>query len=333
MACDDTIPAEYWLTDPLSLIHATTLEELEGLRADVIGFLWKGAGLPTRLPDAVTEGVASPLTDVPNLDRCDRLRVDIPDGVGTTFVSTNYLLRPLSANGKAAVVHHGHAHDLDSLGVGDLIRALVSDGVAVVSMWMPGYGPNTPAQNGPVTHQYMADYETLTFCALRPFLEPVIVCWNHVEQTVNPTCRLMTGLSGGGWTSTLIGALDTRFDLTCEIAGSYPHYLRTGDCGQKSIGDWEQMGGTTPPYPGIGPLYNDVSYLDLYLLACTGGRQRVQFLNRTDTSCFDGPHWQTYEPRLQEYAQKFGGKCSVFQYTLNDHAVTPLIIQEIRRRF
>jgi hypothetical protein len=65
----------------------------------------------------------------------------------------------------------------------------------------------------------------------------------------------MGGLSGGGWTTTVYGAVDPRIDALYPVAGSMPLELRRGH--PAHLGDEEQR------YP---PLYSLVSYQDLYVL-------------------------------------------------------------------
>jgi hypothetical protein len=84
----------------------------------------------------------------------------------------------------------------------------------------------------------------------------------------------MTGLSGGGWTTTLYAAIDPTILCSFPVAGSIPLYLRTGE----SIGDREQF---EPSF------YRIAGYPDLYILGAHGrGRKQVQILVRRDDCCF-----------------------------------------------
>ncbi len=85
----------------------------------------------------------------------------------------------------------------------------------------------------------------------------------------------MIGLSGGGWTTNIIAAIDNRIKYSFSIAGSMPLYYRYGG----SLGDIEQY---------IPQLYRDVAgYLDIYILGAFGkGRKQIQILNRYDDCCF-----------------------------------------------
>jgi hypothetical protein len=85
----------------------------------------------------------------------------------------------------------------------------------------------------------------------------------------------MVGLSGGGWTTNLLAAIDERIKYSFSVAGSMPLYYRS----DASMGDIEQF---------LPELYRDIAgYPDLYVLGAYGkGRKQVQILNRKDDCCF-----------------------------------------------
>ena len=85
----------------------------------------------------------------------------------------------------------------------------------------------------------------------------------------------MVGLSGGGWTTNLLAAIDERIKYSFSVAGSMPLYYRSGG----SMGDIEQF---------LPELYRDIAgYPELYVLGAFGkGRKQVQILNRNDDCCF-----------------------------------------------
>ena len=110
---------------------------------------------------------------------------------------------------------------------------------------------------------------------LRYFLEPEIVSLNYLLQKENYENVNMVGLSGGGWTTNLLAAIDERIKYSFSVAGSMPLYYRSGG----SMGDIEQF---------LPELYRDIAgYPDLYVLGAYGkGRKQVQILNRNDDCCF-----------------------------------------------
>lgn len=126
----------------------------------------------------------------------------------------------------------------------------------------------------------------------RPFLEPVVACINYWNQhcDVNPDIT-MIGLSGGGWTTHLLAAIDPRIKLSFPIAGSYPLYLRNGEENKAHLGDLEQY---------YEPLYNEdiasdgtgggiATWLEIYALGGIGkGRKQIMITSQYDDCCFFG---------------------------------------------
>ena len=152
---------------------------------------------------------------------------------------------------------------------------------------MPLVGPNT----GPtVSHDNMVYYESASVNPMKFFLEPIAVVLNYVDDEYNFSDVTMVGLSGGGWTTHLYAAIDTRITASFPVAGSLPLYLHEGACGED--GDYEQG---KPAHliklsPMVSFFYEQVaSYLDLYILASYGlGRTQIQILNQFDSCCFWG---------------------------------------------
>ena len=109
----------------------------------------------------------------------------------------------------------------------------------------------------------------------------------------------MVGLSGGGWTTNLISALDDRIKYSFNVAGSIPLYYRE----RGSIGDIEQY---------LPQLYRDIAgYPDLYILGAFGkGRKQVQILNRQDDCCFG--------QKQHDPARDYSSDMHLFEQTVKD---------------
>src|SRR5439155_16801794 len=111
----------------------------------------------------------------------------------------------------------------------------------------------------------------------------------------------MTGLSGGGWATTIYAAIDPTIRCSFPVAGTIPLYLRT----KGSVGDREQF---EPTFYGIA------GYPDLYILGAQGrGRKQVQILVRRDDCCFgEAQHdvqssGMAYAESLREYESLVAG--------------------------
>ena len=260
-------------------------------RADVIRYI---SGLPTVLP-TVTSGIVSPVGSLSNLSRTDQLDLNLS---GTCVVGaspaqfTAHLLAyhwvPIVANGKAALHCGGHANTFDddksapgsvTSGFGDwrMISSLLTAGFDVIGYYMPTYGPvyiglkesswpNGPDGAGQSGHNWLIQFAA---CPLRYFLGLPIACVNYLVS-LGFTDITSIGLSGGGWSSTWLTALDTRISRGYSVAGTQPLYMRSDG----SIGDVEQFS---------SDIYRIVNYLDLYCLAAQG-RRHIQIYNRGNGS-------------------------------------------------
>lgn len=114
---------------------------------------------------------------------------------------------------------------------------------------------------------------------LRYFLEPAYGAISYALSLRSYSKVIVSGLSGGGWTTTLLAAIDPRITNSYAVAGSVPFPYRAA-----SEGDWEQR-------DGMAPL--NVDYSDLYLMgtvdAAGNPTRRVGLLhNGADACCFKG---------------------------------------------
>ena len=144
------------------------------------------------------------------------------------------------------------------------------------------------------SHNQFELVENENFSPIKFFVEPVIVSINYLEKYHTFDSYHMIGISGGGWTTTLVAALDDRINESFSVAGSYPIFLRSDP---KNFGDYEQH---------HLEFYKIANYLDLYVMASTGlDRKFVQIFNMYDPCCFDGTSFQEYENEITEIVNKF----------------------------
>lgn len=264
-------------------LSVKTAGDVTTYRAAMIGEIWSGGGFPATGADSVATGVSNPIsaTGFTNLASVDQLTI----GMGGGFTSSPHVFRPTSSNNKLALVHQGHSTDLNEAGVGDTIRALSNAGYTVVGLLMIGSGSTA-------THNtYPAPTESLNY--LRYFMEPMARAINELLGE-GWDGIYMTGLSGGGWSTHLYAAIDTRIDASVAVAGSLP--LDRTPLGGR---DWEQN------LPGLG-----VDYYDLYVLSASGGRTQSQILNYYEPSPFGyGPFsaGADYSAYIAGYAAAIGG--------------------------
>ncbi len=316
-------------------------------RNELVRYIWGAGGFPKRrLPDIVVTNVPSPVKGLSHLARVDEFRVDQSPGLQ----GLAYHFSPARPNRELVVVHHGHACTLDDdpsprevgYGLQRTINALLREGYGVLGVFMPHMSPGDCTGG----HDALMRSAVREGSPMKYFLDPIAVCLNHLRmrsQAGNfPKYRSfhMTGLSGGGWTTTVYAAVDTAIRRSFPVAGSIPLYLRQGG----SVGDLEQF---EPSF------YSIAGYPDLYLLGAHGrGRQQVQILVRRDDCCFgQAQHsektagldyeqsMREYEGRVQQALRRTGqGSFQVVidevapSHMISHHAIENVILPGLRLR-
>jgi hypothetical protein len=289
-------------------------------RARLIRYVWKGAGLPSGLPQ-VTRGVSVPaLAGLAPLRRIDELSVALGHGL----VSRVFHALPRPAwNGRLVIYHNGHGEPFEAMF--RTVNALLGLGCSVLICAMPLKHWNAiPSLS---SHDELGRWESNDFSALTFFLEPVAVALNHAVAD-RPASVEMIGLSGGGWTTTVYAALDPRVTRSYPVAGSLPFSLRgTSPNVTSSIGDWEQRRQTLPGFYGIA------GYLDLYVMGAAGGRRQLQILNRFDPCCFSGIGHRGYAATVSRRAGLIGaGRWDLLEDATHAvHTISPYALSAILR--
>lgn len=270
------------------VVTFTTLNQLEPRRQALRTKIWGTAGLPTTQATvhALTANCTQPAFSGVALKQELRFPMGAIEGLACHLV-------PTSANGRLVVYNPGHANTVGdgsnwssdvNGGYGDqrAIQALLTDGYSVLLTFMPQFRPDDPP-NG-VNHQAM-----FTNPAMQPaigsvwqyFFGAVLGGLNYVQNNAAAggfpqyTEYDMLGLSGGGWTTVVYAAVDTRIKTSIHVAGSEPLEFWGQDLQEEQT---------------LAPLYDIAAYRDLYILGAAGGRRQVQVLNRRDSCCFF-PGW------------------------------------------
>lgn len=145
------------------------------------------------------------------------------------------------------------------------------------------------------------------------FLNPVAEVLNYVLARRDYAHVVMAGFSGGGWTTTVYAALDTRIDLSIPVAGSLPLFLKLVQP-LEPLGDLEQV---------YKPLLDIANYQEMYVMAVDRGRRQVQMLNRLDKCCHFGSASRVYVPAVAAKGTLVGGTWEMFMdMDSRRHAVT-----------
>lgn len=305
-------------------ITFTASSQLEPRRRALRNVIWGSTSLPTTQATvhALTSNCSSPAFTGVTLKQELRFPMGPIEGLACHFV-------PTSPNGRLVVYNPGHANTVtdgsnwssDALGgYGDqrAIQALLADGYSVLLTFMPQFRPDdVPAPN------HVAMFTNPAFGSVwQYFLGAVVGGLNYVQNNSasggfpNYTEFDMLGLSGGGWTTVIYAAVDTRIKTSIHVAGSEP------------LDFWGVEGHEEQTLP---QLYNVAAYRDLYILGAAGGRRQVQILNRRDSCCFF-PGWQggvaaTWQTNVRSYESAVRsalvnlGDSGVFRTEIDEAAV------------
>lgn len=292
------------------------LSQVDIVRQTIIDTLWQQGTLPDLLPDVttnITNGlILDQFVDLADLERIDKLSIKMD----YEFTSVAYHFRAANPNGALVLYHQGHSGDFD-LGR-NTIQYFLSEGYDVVGLSMPGTGKMYPYPETIMSselglihldrglnsiqppHSLFVRLEPIIGNGLRFFVEPSIAVINYaIQEGYNHIA--MTGISGGGWTTAFVAAIDTRVRQSYPVAGTYPFYLRYDL--QDDLGDWEQF------LPSLAP---EINYFDLYTLASIGeNRQQHAIYNKYDSCCFYGLRSLQWSDVFGQHIASLGGTYQV----------------------
>ena len=271
-----------WAIDG-NLPTITSVSDIVSRRAALINQAWGASTLPTTLP-TVTTGISNPFPSY-NVARVDRYVASMSNGQSNT---SNFYTANSPNNNRAVIFNPGHQADSMGSGTGNcnwtvfpsgerlqpMLQALLAAGYNVFAMNMPDCGS-------------VAGHNTLfgTYgnTAMSYFFEPAVQAMNYWDTNYSFRDYNMIGLSGGGWTTTILPAVDTRIKISIPVAGSWP-------------GIWNQLG------QNPGDLeenwtnwYTVAGYIDLYIMASYGpNRRQFQILNYSDNCCFGNTQFNSF---------------------------------------
>lgn len=264
-------------------IRIMNQNDITNKRLEIINAIWDTNQIPGRSNVIVTSGIVSPLNPSAFVSRVDKIEIPLQYcSGGDPIKDLAYLFIPAKRNNRLVLFCPGHSCSIKSQPakkdprIEATILGLVEAGYDVLSVYMPHVSEtNCNLNHCSIINSDLGIKNPKPTFGLRLFLEPTIVSLNYLLQLYEYTDVNMVGLSGGGWTTNLIAAIDPRIKYSFSVAGSTPIYYRW----KGSIGDIEQF---------MPELYRDIAgYPDLYVLGAFGpGRKQVQILNIKDDCCF-----------------------------------------------
>ena len=302
------------------LIKIDSKSDIDQKRDFLTEFFWdvgsfQGVKDKSQLSQVESDISDSNYKDFQNLKRIDRLTVEMEYGIN----SVSYLFIPEQSNEKLILYHQGHGGDF-LLGK-DTIQFFLDRNFTVLAMSMPLLGMNNQpvveidglGEMKLISHNQFRLLEANNFNPMKLFLDPIQINLNFLNKEYNFERYSMLGLSGGGWTTVVYSAIDDIISDSFSVAGSMPFYLRVDG---RDMGDYEQTN---------IELYQNVNYLELYILSAYGdGRKHVQIFNKDDPCCFSGNGYETYEFIIKDKISQLGkGNFQILiDDTHNEHKIS-----------
>ena len=288
-----------------TLNRVRTHEQAAALRQWYIAQLWADGRLPVRLPDEIAIRGDD---RYPEAARIETLRLRMENAVETTA----WFFSPAQPDGRLMLFHQGHGADLHE--AAGLIRELLRSGYLVLAFNMPLEGGNPPAGQDVQSHNDLVAFDR----PLHFFIEPVVTALNYVTAAYNIEHTAMMGISGGGWTTSMAAAIDTRIDAAYSVAGGYPVYIRDQIPGND--GDLEQRSEA---------FWGKTSYIEMFILAGES-RRYTQFFIYRDPCCSQQSYAQTFSPYVAEAVHGLDGSYqAIFDTEAEQHTISQNILTTI----
>ena len=286
--------------------------EVRSTRGELVSYIWGSSpAYPSDLRPQVAAVPIPPLfADLTGIGTVEQLTFVQQRGL----IARTYLLRAAKRTRRTLVVYHeGHIGRFQK-GM-PTIQFFLSHGYDVATVAMPLYRPNN-RPNGWFDH---ARLNSLPRGGFDVFLDPAIGVLNRYAPQYESVA--MVGLSGGGWATVMVAALDRRVTRSYHVSGTLPHCMWHGT--DTNPLDYES---TWPP------LYMRAGFLDLYVLGAESRRQ-VQVQNVYDFG-FRGRASKTYEPAVNEALARVGSGSfrAVLDTTIRrKHIISPWALEWILR--
>ena len=318
-----------------SRIDIQDKSDIQKIRDELIFYIWNSPPsiiFPTdnsskTLPTIVEKNIIDTrFSNLENLKEIDKFSIEMENNVNSIV----YLLHAENDNNELIIYHQGH--DGGFIDGKSTINYFLTNGYSVMAFSMPLVGmnsqPTIDIENVGLIkffdHDQFRFLESENFSPLSYFFTPVNHSLNYLDLNYNFKNYHMVGISGGGWTTTIYPALDTRISKSFAVSGSLPIPLRINS---QDIGDYEQ----------IQPeLYNIANYSELYIMSSYGeNRTFNQIFNKYDPCCFSGSLFNEYESKINNIVSKlnFGDFNVYLDDTHNEHKISEyaqeLILEKI----
>lgn len=318
----------FYTYDIYQNIHIYSDADINSARQTLISAIWKNNDYSdTQLGvNQVTENFTgvSEYTSLPSFSSMRRVRVDMDSG---EFYDYAYIIEPSSiTKDKLIWVNYGHGSAFDINETDHVIEEFLSRGYVVCTKHLSLNGLNNTTRNPPITtvgvpgHNLLPLIETATLNPVKYFIESQMRVTNYalsIYPQLNQDDYYMMGISGGGWSTAITAAVDTRIKKSFSVAGIQP--IWANQINNPGTSDWEQGYEGFPSSDWHVFLDETISYMDIFIMAAQG-REYYYFRNITDPCCFSGHDALGWGPKLQALAKHFAnGKFDFFLYSAPSH--------------
>ena len=300
-------------------------------------YIWSNNDPPfNKMPDDYSINIQDNIfSDIDSLLQINSYTVEMTYGMN----SISYLFLPKISNNDLIIYHQGHTsnslrgYDSHSFEQDkEIIKKFLDNNYSVLIFSMPGKGMNNEPvveipNFGKITlnsHDHFKLIESETLKPIKFFIEPVIITLNHIEKNHNFESFNMIGLSGGGWNTVIVSALDDRIQKSYSVAGSFPIWMRSSP---SDFGDYEQ---TIPEF------YKIANYEELYIMSAYGqDRELILFYNEFDPCCFSGELYKKFPFKniIQEKLQSLekGEFDVIIDSDQNEHIISDSTFEMINK--
>ena len=304
-------------TDVSNLISINQ-KNIDSLKKELTNIIFGHSSLPDSQPDTVYRITDDAYNDLENLDYIEQFEIIQKHNIQ----SIGYIFHPKISNNRLMFYHQGHVGGF-YLGKKTL-KQFVKEGFTVYAFSMPLIGTN----NQPIVdidklgtiqltrHQQLRYFEN----PIQYFINPVITMINYSSNKKFDDIA-MVGFSGGGWTTTLVAAMDSRINYSFPVSGSIPLFIsiKTDNIPVHFEGMYEK-------------LYTKINYLDMYVLGAVGvNRSQTQILTEFDPCCFEGRYSKYYFYEVKYVVDQFNhGKFDIFiDNSHREHKMSETAIMKI----
>jgi len=309
-----------------SEIHITNQTDVATKRTDLVNRIFNGNGLPAIAPDTVITNysgalhiIATPISGAATITKYVFTKQDI-DGYNWTNVV--YRLYSTVPNGKAILHVQGHLGS-NAASTKTAVGTMLLAGYDVLFCAPPIASLDNTETNPTITftdtkgHNQLLSggLDRIGYNPLELFFFDKTSILSLVEDDYTDIYGF--GHSGGGWTITLLSAMDTRLTKTvCNRGTLSRSFMDSGDLFNNP--DYEQ-GGTLFLQSTCGArlwtLFNDHSYLDLNAMCSDNRKMLVQnHINDTNTNK-GGDSGYAWEQTIKDLALSLNGTFDLHIYS------------------